>query len=124
MAIDNKPTALIQATPSEPADIPIAVNSVVLTGIIAEPGETRQIAGGVEVVLWTLRVSRGPERTGSDLIDCIAADPTLQQEAVTWPLGAPVTVCGAIRRRFFRTAGRTTTRVEVEADQVTLVSAA
>jgi single-strand DNA-binding protein len=127
MSIDSEPTALIHPTPAEPADLTAentAVNSVVLTGIIAEPGEARQIAGGVEVVQWTLRVSRGPGRTGSDLIDCIAVDPVLQQQALTWELGAPVTVCGAIRRRFFRTAGRTTTRVEVEVDQVPLASAA
>lgn len=100
-----------------------AVNSVVLVGMIAEPGESRQIAGGVDVVRWTLRVNRGTDRSGSDLIDCIAMEPVLQQRALAWALGTPLTVEGAIRRRFFRTAGRTTTRVEVEVEQVTVLDA-
>ena len=74
---------------------------------------------------WTLRVNRGPDRPGSDLIDCIALDPVLQQRALAWALGTQLTVSGAIRRRFWRVAGgRTTTKVEVEVNQVTLFDAA
>jgi hypothetical protein len=123
MSIDNEPTVQMLEKPDEGNGI-TAVNSVVLAGTISVPGETRQIAGGVEVVRWTLRVSRGPERNGSDLIDCIAVEPVLQQRALAWALGTPLTASGAIRRRFFRASGRTTTRVEVEVDEVTLLAAA
>jgi single-strand DNA-binding protein len=112
------------ATPTiNPAQLD-PVNAVVLAGTIVEPGEAKQIAGGTEVVRWTLKVPRGSERTGSDLIDCIALEPVLQQRALAWAVGTPLTVEGALRRRFFRSAGRTTTRVEVEADQVTLLEVA
>jgi hypothetical protein len=123
MSIDSETTVPIPETPAEPVDIP-AVNAVVLAGIITVPGEAKQIAGGVDVVQWTLRVSRGPERSGSDLIDCIAVEPVLQQRALAWAVGTRLTASGAIRRRFFRTSGRTTTRVEVEVDEVTLLAAA
>lgn len=123
MSIDNEPTVQMLEKPDEAHSV-IAVNSVVLAGTIAVPGEARQIAGGVEVVRWTLRVSRGPERSGSDLIDCIAVEPVLQQRALAWALGTPLAASGAIRRRFFRASGRTTTRVEVEVDEVTLLAAA
>jgi single-strand DNA-binding protein len=123
MSIDSEATIPILETPDDPAGI-TAVNCVVLGGIITVPGEARQIAGGLDVVRWTMRVSRGPERTGSDLIDCIAVEPVLQQRALAWALGTQLTASGAIRRRFFRTAGRTTTRVEVEVDEVTLLVAA
>ncbi len=103
----------------EPAEID-SVNAVTLCGTVSDPGELRPIAGGVEIVRWTLRVPRGPGRPGSDLIDCIALEPVLQQRALAWPLGSVLIVEGALRRRFFRTAGRTATRVEVEADRVTL----
>jgi single-strand DNA-binding protein len=97
----------------------ICRNAVSLCGSLAEPAEERQLAGGVQVVRWTLRIPRGPDRAGSDLIDCVAVDCQLQQQAVQWPPGMTLVVAGALRRRFFRTGGRTTTRVEVEAHQVT-----
>ena len=120
-------TATATASPLDPPAESVgitAINTVVLAGTVAEPGEARQIAGGVDVVRWTVRVSRGPHQTGSDLIDCIALEPVLQQRALAWALGTPITVEGAIRRRFFRASGRTTTRVEVEVVQVTLQEAA
>lgn len=64
---------------------------------------------------WTVRVPRDRERGGSDLIDCVALDPALRERALAWPQGTQLEVWGAIRRRFFRAGGRTTTRVEVEA---------
>jgi single-strand DNA-binding protein len=90
-------------------------NEVAIAGVIAEAAEERELAGGELAVRWTLRVPREPERGGSDLIDCVAFDPALRQQALAWPQDAPLEVWGAIRRRFFRAGGRTTTRVEVEA---------
>ena len=93
-------------------------NSVFLTGTLAEPGEERELAGGVHVVRWTLRVARGEGRTGTDLIDCVALDAPLQERALCWMPGSVLAVEGALRRRFFRSGGRTATRVEVEAHRV------
>jgi single-strand DNA-binding protein len=109
-----------------PDSVPVAaavfepVNTVLLCGTVSDPAEVRQMAGGAEVVRWTMRVPRTPERTGTDLIDCVALHPVLQQRALAWPLGTVLNVEGALRRRFFRSAGRTVTRVEVEAEAVSL----
>jgi single-strand DNA-binding protein len=94
-------------------------NAVSLAGSLAEPGEERQLAGGIPVVRWTLRIPRAPGRVGSDLIDCVALETGLQQQALHWPQGITLAVEGALRRRFFRTGGRSTTRVEVEVHHVT-----
>ena len=97
-------------------------NAVLLTGTLTEPAERRELAGGIPVVRWTLRVPRGAGRSGpagSDLLDCVALEEELQERALGWPIGLPLTVTGAIRRRFFRTGGRTATRVEIEAESVT-----
>jgi single-strand DNA-binding protein len=99
--------------PDEKAAPVAARNEVAIGGLLAEAGEERELAGGALAVRWTLRVPR--EGGGSDLIDCVALDPALRQQALGWPQGAPLEVWGAIRRRFFRAGGRTTTRVEVEA---------
>jgi len=117
-----------EATPPGLADPALvdeepALNAVFLSGKLTEPAEERELAGGVKVIRWTLRAPRGVGRVGSDLIDCITMDSDLQQRALAWPAGSALVVEGAIRRRFFRTGGRTTTRVEVEAHLVTELAA-
>ena len=107
--------ALVPPDEPEAADPGPCQNAVLLVGALIEPAERRELAGGVPVVRWTLRVPRGEGQSGSDLLDCVALDDDLQQRALSWPVGLPVSVSGAIRRRFFRTGGRTTTRVEIEA---------
>jgi single-strand DNA-binding protein len=106
------PNPAVPGPAAEAAPVPVR-NCVAIAGLLAEVGEERELAGGALAVRWTLRVPR--EGGGSDLIDCVALDPALRQEALAWPQGASVEVWGAIRRRFFRAGGRTTTRVEVEA---------
>ncbi len=120
--ITRRTAGPVSADPIEPVDDPYLTppptedenNSVSLSGILTEPGEERELAGGVHVVRWTLRVARGGGRTGSDLIDCVVPDPVLQGRALSWPPGSELSVDGALRRRFFRSGGRTATRVEVE----------
>jgi len=112
--------SLTTADPSPATGVPVdPFNVVRLVGTVADPGEHRLLAGGAQVVRWALRVPRTPERAGSDLIDCVALEPDLQEQALLWPVGLTLAVSGAIRRRFFRSAGRTATRVEVEAFEVT-----
>ncbi|HEX4428964.1 MAG TPA: hypothetical protein VHZ96_06840 [Frankiaceae bacterium] len=107
--------------PPQDATIPpvVARNEVAIAGVIAESAEERELAGGALAVRWTLRVPREAERGGgSDLIDCVALDPELRERALLWPDSTALEVWGAIRRRFFRTGGRTATRVEVEVFRV------
>jgi single-strand DNA-binding protein len=97
----------------------VARNDVAIAGLIAEPAEERELAGGALAVRWTLRVPREVERGGGgDLIDCVALDPEFRERALLWEPATPLEVWGAIRRRFFRTGGRTATRVEVEVFRV------
>jgi single-strand DNA-binding protein len=106
------------AAASDPAT-PHVVNLVFLTGALTEPAEPRELAGGIHVVRWTLRVARPAGQSGTDLLDCVALDDQLQQRALAWPIGLPIAVVGSVRRRFFRAAGRTATRVEIEVERVT-----
>jgi single-strand DNA-binding protein len=99
-------------------------NLVLLTGSVTEPAERRELAGGIPVVRWTLRVPRGSQHPGSDLMDCVALNDDLKARALGWPIGLPVSIVGALRRRFFRSGGRTTTRVEIEVERVTELDAA
>ena len=118
MTTDLEFSAPDSASPQGPAPsgAPYASrNEVAIAGVLTEVGEERELAGGALAVRWTVRVPREGERGGSDLIDCVALDPALRERALTWPQGLPLEVWGAIRRRFFRAGGRTTTRVEVEA---------
>jgi single-strand DNA-binding protein len=97
----------------------VSRNEVAIAGVIAEAAEERELAGGALAARWTLRVPRAAERGGgSDLIDCVALEPEMREQALQWPESAPLEVWGAIRRRFFRTGGRTATRVEVEVFRV------
>jgi single-strand DNA-binding protein len=115
---------LAAASESAPAeDTADVTNLVFLAGSITEPAEHRELAGGIPVVRWTLRVPRGPEHPGSDLMDCVALSDDLKSRALEWPIGMPVSVVGALRRRFFRAGGRTTTRVEIEVERVTELDA-
>ena len=111
--------ALVDEAGVFPPDEDYANNAVLLVGTLTEPAEERDLAGGVKVVRWTVRVPRGAGRVGTDLVDCVALDPDLQQRGLAWPQDSKLMVLGALRRRFFRTGGRTTTRVEVEAHRVT-----
>lgn len=111
--------SLLRAVPDDSPLQSHPCNEVALYGTLTEPGEERALAGGVGVVRWTLRVPRGLDVGGSDLVDCVAVDEELRQRALGWSPGLAMTVHGALRRRFFRSAGRTATRVEVEVHQAT-----
>lgn len=121
----SEPQSAPPALPPDRAasDQESAVNAVFLAGTLTDPAQERALAGGVKVVRWTLRVLRDPDRVGTDLIDCVALDEDLQLRALRWPQGGSLFVEGAIRRRFFRSGGRTITRVEVEARVVTELAA-
>jgi single-strand DNA-binding protein len=101
-----------------PSPRPVA-NLVFLTGTVTEPAEPRELAGGIPVVRWTLRVPRPEGQSGTDALDCVVLDADLKARALAWPIGLPVAVVGSVRRRFYHTGGKTATRVEIEVDRVT-----
>lgn len=105
---------------SESADY---VNQVVLRGRVSHVGEERELPSGDLLRAWRLvvpRVGTGAQarRSPVDVIDvtCWCAD---TREAVARLTdGDVVTVEGALRRRFFRTAAGVASRYEVEAATV------
>lgn len=97
-----------QSLPSVPD-----VNLVVLVGTCSRPVVVRRLPSGVEVADLQLTTrGAGPIRS----VPVSVAEPGAEVRALE--SGDEVTVVGVIRRRFFRTAGATAARVEVEADVV------
>lgn len=89
------------------------VNLVVLVGTCSRPVVVRRLPSGEEVADLQLTTrGAGPIRS----VPVSVAEPGAEVRALG--SGDEVTVVGVIRRRFFRTAGATAARVEVEADVV------
>jgi single-strand DNA-binding protein len=93
------------------------VNEVRLVGRISAGPEERVLPSGD--VLWTFRlvVPRPPERAtrqGVDALECAVWGGRVRRSVAGWGRGDVVEVTGAMRRRFFRTAGGPASRVEVE----------
>ena len=97
----------------------VAVNEVRLVGrLSAEPTE-RELPSGDIVMVSRLVVSReGESETKSkqtvDVLDCSGWSPRVQRAMRGWKMGDVVEVRGAVRRRFYRLAGQTAARVEIE----------
>jgi single-strand DNA-binding protein len=99
---------------------PSAQNAVVLRGRISSAPIKRELPSG-DVIL-TFRVVVGRDKTPmtaksrqtSDWVDCTAWGGRVKRRITKWQLGDVVEIEGALRRRFFRSESRTSTRVEVE----------
>lgn len=95
-------------------------NVVSLCGRVSSAPVDRSLPSGD--VLVTLRVVLAREkspmstrsRQTSDWVDCVAWGGRAKRTVSRWQLGDVVEIDGALRRRFFRAEGRTSTRVEVE----------
>lgn len=94
-----------------------AANEVRLVGRISQAPEQRTLPSGD--VLWTFRVivtrsddSGGRQRV--DALECAAWSPRAQRSVARWGPDDLVEVCGALRRRFFRSGAGPASRVEVE----------
>ena len=97
-----------------------AVNEVRLVGRLADDPRLRELPSGDS--LWSLRVvverptpaagERSRQRV--DTLECAVWSGRLKKQVPRWSGGDIVEVSGALRRRFFRTAGATASRVEVE----------
>lgn len=96
-------------------------NEVRLVGRVAAAAQERAMPSGD--VLCTFRVSvarsegevaRVTSRQRVDSLECATWSGRVRRSALGWQPGDEVEVKGALRRRFFRTAGGTGSRVEVE----------
>lgn len=100
------------------AGTPAPVNEVRLVGRISQDPEVRELPSGD--TLWTFRVvvdrvgDRGGSKQTVDVLDCAVWRRRVQRSVARWQAGDVVQLDGAIRRRFFRGAGGTASRVEVE----------
>lgn len=109
--------------PTAPVERRPAARAAVLRGTHADnstaPTE-RQLPSGA--VITTLRVSVARARTvmtsgsgqGVDWVDCTAWSARSRRSVSSWQVGDAVEVTGALRRRFFRAGGGSSTRLEVE----------
>ncbi len=102
----------------EPTEVPDAVNEVRIRGRVSRPPEERVLPSGG--VVWTFRVvvRRSPNRARPkqtvDVLECAAWSPRARRSVAAWSADDLVEVSGAVRRRFFRAGGATTSRVEIE----------
>lgn len=95
-------------------------NEVRLVGRLGAEPESRELPSGDVLVQFRVVVdrppapSRGPRRPSVDTLDCTVWTRRVRRSVLTWRAGDVVEVTGAMRRRFFRTAAGTASRVEVE----------
>jgi len=95
-------------------------NVVRLRGRVSTAPEERRLPSGAAVVRLRLSIprERSPMAEGSsqtfDWVDCSAWGPRPRRTVSGWRAGDTVEVEGALRRRFARGDGGTSTRLEVE----------
>jgi single-strand DNA-binding protein len=98
-------------------------NEVRLLGRVSGAPEARVLPSGDEI--WTLRVvvarARPRGRQTVDALECVAWSARTRRSVASWADGDTVEVTGALRRRFYRTGGATTSRVEVELERARLI---
>lgn len=100
-----------------------AVNEVRLVGRLSGEPAVRVLPSGDELTVWRLVVDREPDKSvprspSVDTIDCVAQRASVQRMAARWSAGDVLEVQGALRRRFWRGAGGTASRCEVEVSVV------
>lgn len=94
------------------------VNEVRLVGRVTQAPEERVLPSGDAV--WTFRLAvtrngdRGKSKQTVDALDCAVWAARPRRSVTSWRLGDEVEVCGAVRRRFFRSGGGAASRTEVE----------
>lgn len=95
-------------------------NEVLLVGRLAAEPQERALPSGDVLTSFRLVVDRpatrgdGPRAARVDTLDCVARAAGLRRTAQGWRPGDVLEVQGSLRRRFFRTAGGTGSRYEVE----------
>ena len=107
-----------RTTGSEAAPGPTHVNTVCLLGRLAADPESRDLPSGDLLLTFRVVVDRNDAVSGQrrqvDTIDCAVWSGRVQRSVRSWSAGDVVTVEGHLRRRFWRSGGGATSRVEVE----------
>jgi single-strand DNA-binding protein len=107
-----------------------SVNQVTLTGRVTSGPEERDLPSGDVIVTFRMSMSRGPtpmsrgSRQRSDWVDCVVFGGRCRRTVSGWLVGDRVRVEGALRRRFYRAAEGSATRLEVEVLKASRVSRA
>lgn len=111
-------------------------NEVALRGRLSAPPEARTLPSGDEVVVFRLVVDRpstvrgrtsargqssGRRAPTVDTFDCAVWRAAHRRAAGGWAAGDVIELTGALRRRFWRTAGGAASRHEVEVTTVRVV---
>lgn len=114
----------VVSTPSrrEAGDRSLDRNEVLLVGRLAAPAQERTLPSGDTVVGFRLVVRREgspaspPRATRAvvDTIDCTVWHRGLQRAALRWTAGDVIEIEGALRRRFFRSAGGPASRHDID----------
>lgn len=94
------------------------MNHVIISGHLSSDPVMRTLASGSQ--LWSLEVTTDGTDGRSWSVPVSWFDPPSRQAGVMgrWAANQKVVVVGAIRRRYYRAAGRTASRTEVVADEV------
>lgn len=101
-------------------DASTPLNEVCLRGRVTSSPEERELPSGDTIVSFRVVVARDrspmtvKSKQVSDWVDCVVWGGRLRRSVARWQVGDTVDIGGALRRRFFRADGRTSTRVEVE----------
>lgn len=107
--------------PEEAGAATDAVNQVRLVGRVSQDPEERMLPSGD--AMWSFRVvvARDPATPGSgrsrqrvDALECAAWSARSRRSVAGWRADDVVELHGAVRRRFFGTAGGPQSRVEIE----------
>ncbi|HSE10981.1 MAG TPA: single-stranded DNA-binding protein [Nocardioidaceae bacterium] len=102
-------------------EIPSTTRNVVsLAGRISSTPVERELPSGDRVVTFRLVIPReqspmtAKSKQTSDWVDCVAWGGRVRRKVAAWRVDDRVEVEGALRRRFFRSGGGASTRLEVE----------
>ena len=108
------------ATSTERAE---AINEVRLVGRVAADPVIVALPSGDQLVSFRVTVDREAPATRQrvDALECSAWTARVRRSVARWRPGDVVEVRGAVRRRFFRTAAGTASRVEIEVSGARLI---
>ena len=97
-------------------ETPVCANEVRLVGRLAAEPVGVTLPSGDQLVTFRVTVDRDGSATRQrvDALECSAWTGRVRRTVGRWRPGDVVEVEGSVRRRFFRTAGGTASRVEIE----------
>lgn len=103
--------------PAQIAEDVDVLNEVRLVGRIPALSEEKVLPSGDTLRTFRVVIRRdpsAPSRQSVDSLECVAWSGRVKRSVASWRPGDIVEVSGSLRRRFFRTAAGTGSRVEVE----------